>query len=300
MAILYSHTYEEYAGASGLPLTLQATTAPPGGTVSALVTSVEVELYKPNLNGDYTYGMKIKGLDDEYGEYSSEIVTWAGETTQRVTFTFVNEPAYLDVFSRITYYVASTAGPPRYSYMTYDDSAPAKTYAIILGSWVDETDLPEAPINPTPEHEATGITLDGTTVTWEDGGGGETYDVYFRAFGEFFEKVGSDLEVLTCQVSDRNYSYGWLHEWVVIAKNEYGSNYDPPEGFGIGYGGTVWQFNAMLFEPPLPAGVTLDYSGDPGDEGYGEPTGTPTGENNLITVRRLVAAAENKFWYEEL
>ncbi|KKM74654.1 hypothetical protein LCGC14_1398170 [marine sediment metagenome] len=46
------------------------------------------------------------------------------------------------------------------------------------------------------------------------------------------------------------------------------------------------------FSPPLPSGVTLD--------GDGNSTGTPTGENNMIVVKRLVVAANSKIWYEQI
>jgi len=158
--------------------------------------------------------------------------------------------------------------------------------------------IPADPINPTPADNATGITLDDTILTWEDGGRAETYDVYFRPYGEFFRKIASDITdtftdaiVALTVAFNGHYSYGELYEWVVIAKNEYGSNYNPPVDYGIGYGGTVWQFNAMVFDPPLPSGVTLE---------DGEPTGTPTGESNMITVKRLVAAANDRIWYEDI
>ncbi len=54
--------------------------------------------------------------------------------------------------------------------------------------------------------------------------------------------------------------------------------------------GTEWSFTTLGFAPPLPTGVTLD--------GDGEPTGTPTGINGIATIKRLVAAANNKIWYE--
>ena len=56
--------------------------------------------------------------------------------------------------------------------------------------------------------------------------------------------------------------------------------------------GDVWTFAAMAFDPPLPSGVTLDENGNP--------TGDATGENNMMTVRRLIAAAQNKIFYENV
>ncbi|GAH16628.1 unnamed protein product, partial [marine sediment metagenome] len=60
------------------------------------------------------------------------------------------------------------------------------------------------------------------------------------------------------------------------------------------------EFNASIFKPPLPSGITLDYSGDPDDEDFGEPIGIPTGGNNMISVRRLVAAARNRIFIEDI
>ena len=47
-----------------------------------------------------------------------------------------------------------------------------------------------------------------------------------------------------------------------------------------------------MLDPPLPSGVTLDEDGNP--------TGTPTGENNMITIKRLVVAAKSKIFYEDI
>ncbi|KKK50275.1 hypothetical protein LCGC14_3126670, partial [marine sediment metagenome] len=57
--------------------------------------------------------------------------------------------------------------------------------------------------------------------------------------------------------------------------------------------GDTWSFTCLLFAPPFPTGVTLDYGEDPP-----VPTGTPTGVNNMVTLKRLVAAANNKVYYE--
>jgi len=163
---------------------------------------------------------------------------------------------------------------------------------------------PGAPTNPYPADDASGITLDDTVVTWEAGANTDSFDVYFRPYGEFFERIASDTTDLSVDAIvahtpafNGHYSYGQLYLWCVIAKNQFGLNYSPPSDFGIGYGGTIWQFNAMLFDPPLPYGITLDWSGD---EPTGNPTGTPTGENFMMAIRGLVAAANNRIWYEDI
>lgn len=174
----------------------------------------------------------------------------------------------------------------------------------------ERTIPPDDPINPTPADGATGITLTNNTLSWEDGGGAETYDVYFRPFGEFFEKIASDIPgtsvSTTAFLAAGRYSYAWLYLWCVIAKNEYGANADPPSDFGIGYGGTIWSFNAMLFDPPLPHytlilldgpdfsyGDGVNYGGTEGIDWYWD------GYNFIRTSKKLVAAAKNTLWYEE-
>lgn len=148
---------------------------------------------------------------------------------------------------------------------------------------------PSKPINPVPADEATGITLDDTTVSWEDGGGADTYDVYFRMFGASYTKIASDTTDLFAStleaLYDPVYAYGFLYFWYVVAKNEYGETE-----------GDEWYFNAMEFDPPLPFGMTLSYAGD--DDGV--PTGTPTGGNFIRATKKLVAVANNKIWIEEL
>jgi hypothetical protein len=52
----------------------------------------------------------------------------------------------------------------------------------------------------------------------------------------------------------------------------------------------TWSFTTMEFSPPLPTGITLDANGNP--------IGTALGLNNMITIRRLVAVADNKVYYE--
>lgn len=58
-----------------------------------------------------------------------------------------------------------------------------------------------------------------------------------------------------------------------------------------------------ILHPPLPTGVTLsDEDGVPPDIPPGTPVGTEsaTGENNIITVRHLLAAANNRIWLEDI
>ncbi|KKK63537.1 hypothetical protein LCGC14_2993260, partial [marine sediment metagenome] len=87
----------------------------------------------------------------------------------------------------------------------------------------------------------------------------ETYDVYFGTPGNLVQIVegqaGLSIEVPT--VLEYNVEYNWR----VDSINESGTTT-----------GDVWAFTAIVYNPPLPSGITLD--------GDGNPTGTPTGLNN--------------------
>ena len=63
------------------------------------------------------------------------------------------------------------------------------------------------------------------------------------------------------------------------------------------YGSTAsdeWSFDTLTFDPPYPSWKSL---------GGSPPTGTPgtdflwTGTNNMMTVKALVAAADNRMWF---
>ncbi len=108
----------------------------------------------------------------------------------------------------------------------------------------------------------------------------ETYDISFGPTGDLslisFDQAGLSIEVP--YTLDYNIEYSWR----VDATNEFGTTT-----------GDVWSFTALLFAPPFPTGVTLDYGEDPP-----VPTGTPTGVNNMVTLKRIVVAANDKIWYE--
>ena len=107
----------------------------------------------------------------------------------------------------------------------------------------------------------------------------ETYNVYFD--------TGSGMELRASNISDTEltvdfgpFLYSTGYSWRVDATNESGTTT-----------GDTWTFTSLVYDPPLPSGITMV---------DGEPTGDPTGENAVITMRRLVAAANNKIWYEAI
>ena len=142
--------------------------------------------------------------------------------------------------------------------------------------------LPEKPTNPTPSNEASDVNLNATGVTWEDGGNTDSYNIYYGTLSGF-------LELLEEGVTDTEYTlissswpdYDNAYYWRVDAVNEYGVTQ-----------GDEWYFTTLVFDPVLPSGMSLDEDG--------EPTGTPTGQNNMVTIKRLTAIANNRFWYEDI
>ena len=105
----------------------------------------------------------------------------------------------------------------------------------------------------------------------------ETYDIYFGPTGDL-ELISFDQEELSIEVPYA-LEYNVEYSWRVDATNEFGTTT-----------GDVWSFTSILYYPPLPTGVTLD--------GDGNPTGTPNGLNGMITIKRIVAAANNSIFYE--
>ena len=141
--------------------------------------------------------------------------------------------------------------------------------------------LPGKATNPTPADEESGIALHSTTVTWESGGNTDSYNIYFGTLSGFLSLVAEGVTELEATLVTGNFTnYGFPQYWRVDAVNDAGITQ-----------GDEWYLTTILFDTIIPTGMSLV---------DGELTGTPTGENNMITVRRLVAAANSKVWYEDL
>ena len=117
----------------------------------------------------------------------------------------------------------------------------------------------------------------------------DTYDVYFGLPGDLIEISGGQSGLLTIvpYALEYNIEYNWRVDTITDTET---------------ITGDVWSFTALLFSPPFPTGITLKYEGDegyPGSPGDGPlPAGTATGVNNIATLKRIVAAANNKIFYE--
>lgn len=143
---------------------------------------------------------------------------------------------------------------------------------------------PGAVTVPTPANEANDITLDGYSSTWEAGTNANSYDLYFGTLSGFTTYVGSTSGLTFDLNSGNTLKYKRFYYWIITSVNDFG-NTDSIE----------FTFTTIGLDPPLPDG--LSFTGDPEDENNGI-SGTPTGLNNMITVRKIVACAENTFYYE--
>lgn len=141
---------------------------------------------------------------------------------------------------------------------------------------------PGKPTTPYPANAATGVTLDDTTATWVNGGNTDSYNIYYGTLSGFLDLVAEGVTDLSQALIEGAYGvYNRITYWRVDAVNEVGITT-----------GDEWYFTTLIFDPVLPTGVTLD--------GDGEPTGTPTGESGMLTIKKLVAAANSKIWYEDI
>jgi hypothetical protein len=144
-------------------------------------------------------------------------------------------------------------------------------------------------LSPTaPLHEATGITIAPTSLTWEGTGfDSETmgYDVYFRMFGVTeFTLVGDGQSDATLILPD-NLVYNFLYFWKVNIRNL--------ETDEILLAGDEWNFNTeALVKYPEPSTRTVPVPGGGGD------MTVQTAENCLASIKRVVAASQNTIWYE--
>ncbi|MCK5608886.1 hypothetical protein KAR91_43840 [Candidatus Pacearchaeota archaeon] len=277
--------------------TFDATANIVSGEVYAIVVGPEdltiAEKLEWNQDVSAGYANGLKCLSDDSGS------TWSQISSRDLVFKTYDGAVQKDNFTTggswqaiyNPYYLAQTfTASSSYTISSVDlqlrrGVATAVVGNVTISIRLVEGGLPGKPITPTPSHEASDITLHGTTGTWVSGGNTDSYNVYYGTLSGFLELVESGVVDLSLALVEGQFSvYGRISYWRVDAVNE--------AGIAVG---DEWYFTTMLFGPPLPTGVTLDYGEDPP-----VPTGTPTGENNMMTVRKLIAAANGKIWYEDL
>ncbi len=268
-------------------------------TDSYSISSVKVLIYRINSPGTYTVSIRAAsgdaptGGDLASGEFEGSSITTnvAGEWKE-ITF---DTPYELSSTTKYTIVIRYTGGGDSGGSIEWlgvggSSSYPAGqgTYSFTGGStWSAlsrdfnfETwgsDIIRQVENPTPLDTDTGITLT-PRLQWEVSGEGlkegDSFDVYLKAddfdFGpdDLLRNV-TDLDV---QIIG-GLTYETLYYWQVVPFSEEGDL----------LGADAWSFTTILFLPPA---VSVDGSGN------------PTGLNNMVTLKRIVAAANDKVFYE--
>lgn len=116
-----------------------------------------------------------------------------------------------------------------------------------------------------------------------------TYSVYAVVSGGTLASLGAATAGLTWS-PDPSWGYGAAYQWRVDSTNEFGTTT-----------GDTWSFTTLTFDPP-----TASWESLPGKT-LGPLNGGTVGVdflwngiNNMTTTRRLIAAARNRIWYEDL
>ena len=155
---------------------------------------------------------------------------------------------------------------------------------------------PTKATTPAPANAASDVTLDQATLTWVDGGGATSYNVYYGDTSGALTLVSSGQAGLSFTVTGITlgspYAYITTRYWRIDSINAAGTT-----------AGDEWSFTTIDFDQ-----LRVTYELISGGSGYGPYDATPgvegtdfryTGENNMITVRRLIGIANNKFWFED-
>jgi len=156
-------------------------------------------------------------------------------------------------------------------------------------------DAPGKPTNPSPTDALTDITLDETPLSWDASvdGTADTYEVYFRKSGDAWVLVGEAQAGVDWAIVFGTLDYETTYEWRIDATNIYGTTI-----------GDTWSFGSISYDQ-IQVSHRLIWGGS-GSGPYDDPPGTQgtdweyTGLNNMITIRRLVVAANSKIWYESI
>lgn len=169
---------------------------------------------------------------------------------------------------------------------------------------------PSKPTNPTPLDAADDVTLDHATLTWEDGGDTDTFNIYYGTESGNLTLVQSGIAVgspsftITGITSGSPFDYLDTRYWRVDSINANGTTT-----------GDEWSFTTLRLLPP---GPTFWYSTGgywyqllvQDDGSYGDPPGVGVENTDYIVIsftanfirtnRVLIAAANNKIWYEAI
>lgn len=169
---------------------------------------------------------------------------------------------------------------------------------------------PAKATTPAPLDTASDVTLDQATITWEDGGGATSYNVYYGDTSGNLTLVSggqAGTSFIVTGITDGSpYDYVVTRYWRIDSINAAGTTT-----------GDEWSFTTIRSRPPT---VTYFYTTTgqyyqllvQADGSYGDVPGVGVEgtdyvflvagyEPNFInTIRKLVGVANNKVWYEDI
>lgn len=152
----------------------------------------------------------------------------------------------------------------------------------------DNLTVPGKPTNPSPSDAVSDITLDESPLSWDASSpAADTYEIYFREQGGSWDLIGVAQAGVSYVLNFGYIDYSKTYEWRIDATNEAGTTT-----------GDTWTFDSIVFDTIIPGG-SGGSGGGGGGGGSGEES-SPSGENNMITLRRLVAVTNNKIWFEDV
>ena len=291
--------------------------------LSFTITSVKLLVLREGSPGTVT--VSIQGVDGSNKPDGSDVASITDDPSAYTTsssgewieYTFAS-PYLLSATTRYAIVVRAAGGSSENDIKwRADSSSPAYTNGEILtstdsgNSWtaISSIDalfetwgnplIPGKPTNPSPTNAVSSITLDETPLSWDASDpAADTYEVYFRESGDNWVQVGSAQVGVSWTIDFGTLAYGTTYEWRIDATNDTGTTT-----------GDTWTFDTIDFDQ-----IRVSYRLISGGNGYGpydfdaggNPQGTEgtdwawTGENTILTVKRLVAAANDKIWYESI
>lgn len=149
-------------------------------------------------------------------------------------------------------------------------------------------------INPTPTDATDKVTLDQATLTWEDGGDSDTFNVYYGEDAGSLELVSEGQAELSFTISGADlgapFDYTISRAWRIDSINDAGITT-----------GDVWTFTTITFNVPSPGPRGYGGGGGggagAGEEGDFAGGAISDGQSNIKT--RLISFTNNEVWYED-
>ncbi len=163
---------------------------------------------------------------------------------------------------------------------------------------------------PAPTNANTSVTLDQAAITWVDGGGADTYNVYYGTESGSLTLVSSTQAgtsfTVTGITDGAPYAYLSTRYWRIDSTNAFGTTT-----------GDEWSFTTLRLTPPTktyfyPTTGQYYYLLIQSDGTYGDVPGVGVENTDYVflaagyeanfvsTNRRLVGAANSKIWYEDI